>query len=122
MTVQRKHSSKIKPKGHHQPARVSNRFSLLSDAPTEKHTLEIGSPIVRNVALEIPSTVVKCFPGSRAADIKSHLKLLADYNREYSKHVMHAWLARLPSEFRTSLNCLFVLFGADLEAMIQIQH
>ncbi len=60
------------------PIKTSNRFSPLSDAPTEKpheSALVIGHYIVRNMKIETPATIVNCLPGARAPDILENLKM-----------------------------------------------
>uniref|UniRef100_A0A673HME3 SGNH hydrolase-type esterase domain-containing protein n=1 Tax=Sinocyclocheilus rhinocerous TaxID=307959 RepID=A0A673HME3_9TELE len=69
-----------------------NRFSLLSDAPTEKpdeRALVIGNSIVHNMKIETPSTIVQCLPGARAPDILANLKVLANAKRKFNKIVIH---------------------------------
>ncbi len=74
------------------PIRTSNRFSALSDAPTEKHdesALVIGDSIVRNVKIETPASIVHCLPGARTPEILANLKVLANAKLKFSKVVIH---------------------------------
>ncbi|KAL0150633.1 hypothetical protein M9458_054050, partial [Cirrhinus mrigala] len=71
--------------------KTSNRFSPLSDAPTEKpdeSALVIGDSIVRNKKIETPATIVQCLPEARAPDILANLKVLANAKH---KIVIHIW-------------------------------
>ena len=115
-----KRSSKHKHKGP-PPVHVSNTFSPLADTSVEcvsensppidgtvtapipaKHateikTLVIGSSIMRNVAIKTSQgkirhdTKVKCFPGARAGDIESDLKMMKakDKDKRYDKIIIH---------------------------------
>ncbi len=70
------------------PIKTSNRFSPLSDAPTEKpneSALVFGDYIVRNVKIETSATIVHCLPGARAPDILANLKVLANAKGIFSK-------------------------------------
>ncbi|XP_077085833.1 uncharacterized protein LOC143737858 [Siphateles boraxobius] len=74
------------------PITTTNRFSLLSEKPTEnpvESALVIGDSITRNVRIETPDTIVTCLLGVRAPDIKANLKVLANANRKFSKIIIH---------------------------------
>lgn len=64
-----KHNPKQTPKVRHKPVHVSNRFSPVSNTPTEKTTLIIGYSTARNVTLENPSAIVRHIFGDRAATL-----------------------------------------------------
>ncbi len=74
------------------PIKITNRFSPLSDAPTEKpdeSALVISDSIVRNVKIEAQATIVHCLLGAREPDILAYLKVLANAKRKFSKIVIH---------------------------------
>ncbi len=69
------------------PIKTSNRFSPLSDAPTEKPdeiALDIGDSIVRNVKTKTPATIVHCLQGARVPDILANLKVLSNRSHLHS--------------------------------------
>ncbi|XP_024132770.1 uncharacterized protein LOC112149350 [Oryzias melastigma] len=67
---------------------VCNRFSPLSNAPTEPKTLVIGSSEVRHVKLK--GATVRCYPGARVGDIKGNLRMLAQSKARFRRVVIHA--------------------------------
>ncbi|XP_060779402.1 uncharacterized protein LOC132887789 [Neoarius graeffei] len=79
---------------HSSPRHVSNRFALLSDAPTEKpeRALVIRDSIIWHMKLTqplgAPSALVRCIPGARVPDIAGNLRVLGKHR--FSKIVIHA--------------------------------
>ncbi len=90
VTVRRpSHGSK-----HHSsvPIKTLNRFSPLSDAPTDipgEIAIVIGHFIVWNVKIETPATIVHCLTGARAPDILENVKVLANAQHKFIKIVIH---------------------------------
>ncbi|KAK3534362.1 hypothetical protein QTP86_014281, partial [Hemibagrus guttatus] len=89
-----KANTKACPREHHSsPLHMSNRFALLSEAPTEKpgRALVIRDSILRHVKLVrplgAPAAQVRCIPGARAPDIAGSLMVLGKHR--FSKIVFH---------------------------------
>ncbi len=75
------------------PIKILNRFSPLSDVPTEEpdeSALVIGDSIVMKVRIETPATILQYLPGARAPDILANLKVLTNIKRKLSKIVIQA--------------------------------
>ncbi|XP_072573229.1 uncharacterized protein [Paramormyrops kingsleyae] len=92
MTRQHSRKSKSNSHRHHSPIRISNRFSSLSETPTEtpvESALVIADSIPRNIRVVTLATIVNCLPGARATNIAANLKVLAKSKSKYSQIIIH---------------------------------